>query len=158
MSRELEAKISRCARQPGLHRGGVDQTGLLEGEESVGEDGEVGNPAYVVLRGEGREFLGIDLDDDGASGEIVRSLGDVRSCHAARSAPGCPEIHQDGNLAVANHLLEFVLINLDRIGDWGKRSLARSTASGVGEMGRRNSVGLSARLTIADEWHDLLPL
>ena len=104
---------------------------MLEGQASVGKDGEVWNSADVVLGGEGREFFGIDLEDDGTPGEIARGLGDVRSGHAARSAPCCPEIHQDGNLAVANHLLEFVLIDFDGLGDWRKRGLARSAASGI---------------------------
>jgi len=123
----------------------------------VGEDGEVGNPADVVLRGESGKFFGIDLEDDGASGEIARGLRDVRSGHAARSAPCGPEIHQDGNLAVTNHLLEFVLVDLDGLGDRRKRGLARSAASGVGEMRRRNPVRLPARLTIANDWHGILP-
>jgi hypothetical protein len=43
----------------------------------------------------------------------------VGRCHAARSAPGRPEIGQNRDLALANDLMEFFLVDFDGLANCG---------------------------------------
>src|SRR6476469_5914643 len=98
---------SGSAFDPSLHGVGVYQACLLELKAAARKYCEVRNAANVEPRGELREPLCVDFEHDGLSRQIARDLRNVRSGHSAGTAPLGPEINEDGNLAVANELVEF---------------------------------------------------
>jgi len=64
-----------------------------------------GNALDAVFRHPFLIFVGIDLGDQKLAliflGKFIQDRGD----HFAGSAPGCPEIHDDGNVGLENLLL-----------------------------------------------------
>ena len=135
---------SRSAQEPALHRGRIYQACLLELQPAAREHGEVRNALDVVPRCELRVPLGVNLEDDGPSGEIAGGLLYVRRGHAARTAPGRPEIHQHGNLAVTNDLIKLRRADLDGLSHRWQGRLARAASSRVGNVLRRNAIRFPA--------------
>lgn len=90
---------------------------MLELEPAVGEDSEIGDALDTVTGSEIGVAFGIDLEDDGAAGELAGGLGDVGRSHAAGSAPGGPEIDEDRDFALADNLIEFGGVDFYRLGD-----------------------------------------
>lgn len=138
------------AGEPTLHGAGVDEAGLLELQIAAREDGEIRNALDVVAGGEFGELLGVDLEDDGLACEVVGDLGHMRCGHAAGAAPGCPEIDEDGDFAVADDLVELRGADGQRLGDGRQRLLAGAAAARVGEVIGGDSVGFSAGRTVSD--------
>jgi hypothetical protein len=149
----IRRQRSGGACEPALHGVGVDQACLLKLKVAAGEYGEVGNALHVVARGELGELLCIDLKDDGLAGEIARDLGDMGRRHAAGTAPGRPEIDEDGNFAVADDFVELLRCDGEGIGDGREWRLAGAAASCIGEVVRRDSIRLSAGWAISDDGH-----
>lgn len=121
-----------------------------------GEHGEVRYPLDVVPCGQFRKSLRIDLKHDGAAGEVSRHLGHMRGGRPARTAPRCPEIHENRDLALAHNLVELRRVNFDRLGDSGQGGLARPAPSCIGEMRGWNSIWLCTGGAISDNGHDRL--
>ena len=73
----------------------------------------------VVLFCQARELLRIDLHHDCTPGEVSGGLCHVRRRHTARSAPRCPEVRQNRNLALANDLVELLFVDFDGLSNCG---------------------------------------
>src|SRR5579863_5258653 len=104
---------SCCAGDPTLHGGCIYQARLLELKLTSREHREIGNATDVVLCCQAREPFGVDFHDDCSPSKLSCSLCHVRRRHAARSAPGSPEVRQNRNLAVANDLVELLFVDFD---------------------------------------------
>src|SRR6185312_2899170 len=102
-----ELRVLGGAREPGFHRVRIDEARLLKLKIAPREDGKVRNALHVEASSERRVLLRVDLEDDGLTGEIARNLRDMRRGHAAGAAPCGPEVHEDGNFAVADDLIEL---------------------------------------------------
>lgn len=61
------------------------------------EDVEVGDGLDTELGGEGGFGLGIDLEDQCLAGHLFGEEFEFRGGHLAGSAPGGPEIDEDGD-------------------------------------------------------------
>ncbi len=138
-------------REPTLHRIGVHKTGLLELKATASEYGEVWYSPDVVPCSKFRETFRVDLQDDGAAREVSRHLCDMRRRSSAGAAPGCPEINEHRNFAVANNFIEFLGIHCYGLCHCRERCLACAASSRVGEVFRRNSVRLFARWATSDD-------
>jgi len=141
----------RSALQPALHRVGIHQPGLLELELAAGEYGEIGNPLHVVACGELGRLLGIDLEHNGSTGEFARNLRDVRSGHAAWTAPRCPEIDEHRNFAVANDFVELDGADPEGLSQRRKRDFARAASAGIGKVPGRHAIRLTACSAITND-------
>jgi hypothetical protein len=131
----------------------ADEAGLLEDGCAVREDDEVGDTAHLKA---GRELgicLGVDLEDDGFAGHIGGGAGDLRGCGSAGTAPGCPEVDEDGDLRVPGDVVEEGGVGGQGLGERWKRGLAGAAAAGVGEVLGGDTVFLLAVSAGADDGH-----
>ena len=75
---------------------------------------QVRNRGYIIRLGYARIFIDIDLADLDFAGIFFGQVGDDRSHHLARAAPGGPEVQQD-RLGIFHHLgLKVALGNFFR--------------------------------------------
>jgi len=97
----------RRSRKPAFHGARINQASLLELKITPGKHSEVGNSLHTEASGELRELFGVNLEHDSLAGEVSRYLSDVRSGHAAGSAPRGPEIHYHWCLGIQNLAPKF---------------------------------------------------
>jgi hypothetical protein len=120
--------------QPGFHRVGINETGLLVLKVAVGEDGEVWDALDVEARGKLGVAFGVNFEHDGLAGHFLRDLCHVWRSHAARTAPRSPEIDEDRNATLANDLIEFGGAGFNWFGDGWQSVFAGSASAGVGKV------------------------
>ena len=147
---------SAGAGEPGFHGVGVDQAGLLEGEVAAAEHCEVRDALDLIACGEFGVLLRVDFEDDGAAGEIAGGLRNVGGGHTAGSAPGGPEIDEDGDAGFADDFVELGGADGDGLGDGRKRILAVAAAASIREVARGDAVGFAASGTGAQDGHGVL--
>ena len=75
-------------------------TGMLEEGYAVLEEDEIRDRVDMILFAKLLLLVHIDLHECDLSVIFLRELLDERADHAARAAPRCPEIHQNGEFAV----------------------------------------------------------
>ncbi len=117
-------RASCCPGEPALHNRCVHQARLLELKLTSREHGEIGNAADVVSCRQARQTFRIDLHHNSTPSEVAGGLRHVRRRHPARPAPGSPEVRQNWNLAVANDLVELLLVDFDGFADCRQLRLA----------------------------------
>ena len=94
--------------KPTLHSGCVDEARLLELKLTSRKHGEIRDAANVVLCCHTRKLFRVDLHHNCAPGEVSGGLCHEGRRRAAWSAPGCQEVRQNRNLALANDLVELL--------------------------------------------------
>jgi hypothetical protein len=119
----------------------------------MGEHGEIGNAADVVLCRQTREPFRIDLHHNCTTSKVAGGLRHVRRRHPARPAPGSPEVRQNGNLAVANDLVELLFVDFDRFADCRQLRLAGTAFANIGKVLGGNTIGPTARGAISNQRH-----
>jgi hypothetical protein len=144
---------SRSACKPTLHGSCVDQARLLELKLTPREHREIGNATDVILCRKGREPFRIDLHHDGTAGHVSGGLRDLRRRHPAGSAPGRPKIRQDRDLALANDLIELLLVDFDRLGNCRQLRLASTAFALIRKVRSRNTIRPTTGSAISNEWH-----
>src|SRR5215472_866666 len=144
---------SCCACKPALHSRGIYQARLLELKLTSREHCEIGNAADVVLCCQTREPFSIDLHHNCTPREFAGGLGHLRGGHTARSAPGCPEVRQDRNLALANDLVELLLVDFDGFGYCRQLHPAGTAFADIGKVLGGNAIGSTARGAISNQRH-----
>src|SRR6516164_637489 len=112
----------------------VDHARLLLHQPPSGKDSKVGNSTHLVASGQLRIALRIDLQHNGPSCHVYSGTLHFGSCHAARPAPGRPEVDQHGNAGLANDFVELLRIDFQRLVYRRYRSLARAAAAGISQM------------------------
>jgi len=90
----------------------IDDSSLLTNEPAQGEHGKVRYSADGVPRRELLVAIGVDLEDDSLTGQILCGARNLRSCGAAWSAPVCPEVDEDRNPGALDNLIEEFSIDL----------------------------------------------
>ena len=118
----------------------IQQAGLLPRELSVAEQREVGNAAHVVALRERAVRFGVDLQHDGAPGEIGRGLRHLRRGRLARPAPRCPEIHEHGYRGCARDLVELGGVDVERFAERRQLAFARAAAAAIREVPGRHAI------------------
>ena len=84
----------------------ADHACLLFDELAVLEDGEVGDAAHVVTRGEFGVRVGVYLEDDGVAGEVGGGAGYLGGGGSAGSAPVGPEVYENRDAGALDYLVE----------------------------------------------------
>ena len=130
---------------------------MLEAQLSAAEDGEVGDALNVIAGGQLRVLFGIHFEDEGLAGEVAGGLGDMRSGHAAGSAPGGPEIHENRNFGVAEDLVELGGTDGEGLGDGWEGIFAGAAAACVGQVTGGDAIGLTTGWAGADDGHGVGP-
>ena len=109
----------RRACKPTLHSSCIYQARLLELKLTSREHCEIGNAANVVLGCQVREPFRVDFQHNCTSGEVLGGSCDMRRSRTAWSAPGCPEVRKNRNLALANDLVELLfVVDFDGFAYW----------------------------------------
>jgi hypothetical protein len=138
--------------EPAAHLGSGDQTGLLEDHAAVTLHHEVRYGLHAEAGGYVRAVLRIHLEDHRAAGHLLRELLHFRRGHAAGTAPGGPEVRQDGDRGFGDDLRKSRFIDIQRFVQRGKGQFAGAAAAGVGEVFRGNTVSFAAGRAMADDW------
>src|SRR5882757_7184854 len=118
--------------QPLFHDIVAHEAGLLHHHFAAGHNGEVWNAADLKPRGELLVGFGVDFEYDGFAGHARGGLGDFGGGHAARSAPGGPEVDEDGDAGVLDDLVERRLVDRDWLSERRQIGLAGAALAGDG--------------------------
>ena len=111
------------------------RAGLLVRDRAAAEHHEVRDALHAIPRGERRDRLGVDLEDEAAPGERRGGLGDLGRDAPARAAPRGPEVHQHRDLGRAHDRVERRDVrDLDRRARRRQRGLALTAAADVGQV------------------------
>ena len=110
-------------------------------EVAAVEDVEIGDGLDAELGGEGGFGFGVDLEDDGMARHLLGEEFEFRSGHLAGSAPGCPEIDEDGDGGLLDDLGEGVGVDGEGFREGGEESFTVAAAAAMGEMGGGDAVG-----------------
>ena len=112
------------------------------------ENGEVGNGLDLVKLGQVGVRFGVYFQDQGAAGHFLGERFNFGRRHAARPAPGGPEIDEDRHFGFLHDLHEIGTVSLDRLGRGFEGSFTGAAASGVGQVRGGNAiVGATGRAT-----------
>ncbi|CAI8790913.1 protein of unknown function [Methylocaldum szegediense] len=114
-------------------------SGLAGHFPAVVEQDQRGNAANAEARSENRFFLGVGFGEAEARFQLARRFFERRRHHAAGTAPGCPEINQQRNIAACGKEVEIGCRESDGVAF----EQALSTASAIGRIGearRRQAV------------------
>jgi hypothetical protein len=84
----------------------IYHAGLLRHKATTGENRKVRDAANIEASRECRIFLGIHFQHHSFARHLRRGASHFRSSHAARSAPGRPEIDKHGNGDIVNDFIE----------------------------------------------------
>ena len=101
--------------QPAFHLIVIHQSRLLHHGPPAGKDREVRDAADLEARGQLRMAFGIDLHHHCLPGHVLRCFRNLRSCHATRAAPGCPEIRQHRDRRLPHNLVELGRVDVQRL-------------------------------------------
>ena len=93
------------------------------------------------LGGEGGFGFGVDLEDDGMARHFLGEEFEFRSGHLAGSAPGCPEIDEDGDGGLLDYFGESGGVDGEGFRESGEEGFTVAAAAAMGEMGGGDSVG-----------------
>ena len=126
---------------------------MLVGDAPFLKDYEVGNAFDVIPRGKLGMALGIDLQDDGATGSALGDTGDVRGRDAAGAAPRGPEVDEHRQRSGGDDFVEDPRVCVERPRKWGDRGLAFAAADLATEVGGTDAVLLIARRAGDDHGH-----
>jgi hypothetical protein len=143
----------RRACKPALHSSCIYQTRLLELKLTSRKHGEIRNAANVVLCCQTRKLFRVDLHHDCAPSEVSGGLCHEGRRRAAWSAPGCPEVRQNRNLALANDLVELLFVDFDRFADWWQVRFAGTAFADSGKVLGENAIGPTAGGAISNQRH-----
>jgi len=77
----------------------------------------------------------------------------MRRRHLARSAPGSPEVRQNGNLALANDLVELLFVDFDRFADCRQLRFAATAFANIGKVLCGNAIEPTASGAISNQRH-----
>jgi hypothetical protein len=131
----------------------ANETGLLLYELAAGEDGEVGDAAYVVTGRELRVALGVYFEDYGLACGVGGCAGYLgRGCPAG-AAPVGPEVDQDWDAGVLDDVVEEGGVGLDGLVEGREWVFAGSATAGVGEVLGVYTVLLAAAFAGCDDGH-----
>ena len=86
------------------------QAHALVGDGAILEHHQGGDAHYAELHGQLGVLVDVDLADLHLTSLLLSQLIHDGSHHAAGTAPGCPEIHQNGDIALQDLLLEVCFI------------------------------------------------
>src|SRR5579864_4620261 len=112
----------------------VHHTGLLRNRLSRIKDDEVWNAANIEASCQGRMSFRIDLKDYGLSSHIRSGTRNLGRGHAARPAPGGPEIDYYRNVRVLDNFSKERFVDFQRLIHGRKCRLTSTTTTSVGEM------------------------
>ena len=104
-----------CLLNEGFDIGRGSCAGRARRFAAAGEHGECGDRADVQPLTEIGEEFGIDLHDEKAAPGPCSDLRQFGRDHPARSAPGCPEIHDDRDRRLRDQAIEIGgLVDVER--------------------------------------------
>ncbi len=139
--------------EPVFHDVVTDESGLLLDEAACGEDGEVGDTADVVARGQLGVALGIDLENEGLTGHVGGGAGDLGGGGAAGATPLGPEVDEDGDAGVADDVVEESEVDGEWLVERWEGIFAGTAAAGIGEVVGVDAVLLLTVFTGSDDGH-----
>lgn len=113
---------------------------LLTNEVAVVEDREVGDTSHIVSGSELGMAFRVDLEYQCLSRHVGSRARDFGSRHTAWAAPGCPEVHQEGNTRFAQNFVEKLNVGFERLICRWQWRFAGSATSGIREMRGRNAI------------------
>ncbi len=146
-SRSSSVRCSGRGFEPATHLIATHQTGLLEDRLAMMKNDEVRNALHAEAAGEIGMSFGVYFQDKRFAGHLLRDGLDFGSRGTARSAPGGPEIDQDGYRTCPDDFVEGGSVYIDRLGRRRQGRFTRAAAACVGQMLGRDSIGSSAVLT-----------
>lgn len=153
----LMSGLSGGPGEPRRHLPVIDDSGLLVDDAAVFHHNEIRNVHDAETLCELWPSFCIDFQHDGTTRHLRRGTLNFGRSHSAWTAPGGPEVDQDGNTALGDDLVKGCWIDVHRFGDRGYRGFALPATSVIGEMSRGNPVVLAARCTLANHPDKSIP-
>jgi len=126
--------------QPVLQAVGPHETGVLPDEAPRGKDEEIRDGADPEAQGDVGEGLRIHLQDQRPARHLGGDLLHLGAHQAAGTAPGGPEVDEDGNPRPGRDLVEEGGVGLQGFGHGQKLGLARPALGPAGEVSGRYAV------------------
>lgn len=130
--------------EPGGHLIVAYGAGLFAEKFAFGEDHEVGDAAHVVAGGELGIGVGFYFEYEGLAGGFGGGAGDFGRSGAAGTAPGGPEVNENGDAGFANDFVEESGVGVDGFVDWRERLFAGTAAARVSEVCGGNAIFCAA--------------
>jgi hypothetical protein len=102
-------------------------------------------------------FVGVNLEDDSATGHVFCGERDLGGCGATRATPVGPEVDKNGNTRGADDLVEELGVNLQGLIERRYGRFACATSASVGEMISSEAVFLATVLAGSYRGHEVAP-
>jgi hypothetical protein len=112
-------RLCNCCFEPSSHLAARDEAGLLKDGLAVPKHNEVRDALHAKTCRQFRVALGIDFQNESASGHLVRQRFYFGRGHAAGTAPFRPEIDEHRDAGFAGDLVESGCVHIDGFGGWG---------------------------------------
>lgn len=141
--------LVKCA-EPARHFLCRHESRVFEHCRPTMENHEMGNSHNPVARRQLRITIRVDFEDDGLARKALRDFRHFRRSLSARTAPRCPEVHQNRHSCLTHNFLERCRVHFDGLGYRWERSPAGSTAPLVGKVLCRYPIATPTLCTSSD--------